>query len=420
MSIRNRDKNYMSHVNAGKHSMNKVSNNNSNSNISNNNYSLGLYIDNPQKAFLFDENDLKELFSYYKGAHDIRILADKAAAQITFNDKNMIQQVKKDINGLTINDIGTIRCIILNEGKVIEQFLPFSANDPNVTSENDNTVSNNESTVNMLKKLSSLINTNNNNNNNNNNINSININNINNVNSNNGNKKWDMNNRINNINNNNINNNNNISNNNNFNQLTNNNKNEQNDNSFANKKLSRIELIDIFGFPNEFDVMNKILGKNNSNINYINEQTNNMVNIELKGKPINEAPVVERMHLSITSDNLNAYKKAIDLIMKLLNSLFQEFVDFCLENNFVLPENLSFKRHEYMYNSDGSTKYLGFKENNYGEKEIYKNDFSYNKKNKNMPKSDNDKRNNNNNNSSFNMNINGAYGNNQNVKNGRF
>ena len=37
-----------------------------------------------------------------------------------------------------------------------------------------------------------------------------------------------------------------------------------------------------------------------------------------------------------------------------------------------------------------------------------------------MPKSDNDKRNNNNNNSSFNMNINGAYGNNQNVKNGRF
>ncbi|SPJ08458.1 conserved Plasmodium protein, unknown function [Plasmodium sp. DRC-Itaito] len=407
MSIRNRDKNYMSQVNSGKHSMNKVSNNNSN--ISNNNYSLGLYIDNPQKAFLFDENDLKELFSYYKGAHDIRILPDKAAAQITFNDKNMIQQVKKDINGLTINDIGTIRCIILNEGKVIEQFLPFSANDPSVTSENDNSVSNNESTVNMLKKLSSLINTNNNNNNN---INGVNIN------SNNGNKKWDVNNRINNINNNNNNNIHNNIHNNNFGQLSNN-KNEQNDNSFANKRLSRIELIDIFGFPNEFDVMNKILGKNNSNINYINEQTNNMVNIELKGKPINEAPVVERMHLSITSDNLNAYKKAIDMIMKLLNSLFQEFVDFCLENNFVLPENLSFKRHEYMYNSDGSTKYLGFKENNYGEKEIYKNDFSYNKKNKNMSKNDNDKRNNNNN-SSFNMNINGAYSNNQNIKNGRF
>ncbi|SOV10672.1 conserved Plasmodium protein, unknown function [Plasmodium sp. gorilla clade G2] len=403
MSIRNRDKNYMSHVNSGKHNMNKISNNNSN--ISNNNYSLGLYIDNPQKAFLFDENDLKELFSYYKGAQDIRIIPDKAAAQITFNDKNMIQQVKKDINGLTINDIGTIRCIVLNEGKVIEQFLPFSANDPNVTSENDNSVSNNENTVNMLKKLSSLINTNNNNNNN--------------INSNSGNKKRDnMSNRINNINNinnnNNNNNNNSINSNNNFGQLSNN-KNEQNDNSFANKRLSRIELIDIFGFPNEFDVMNKILGKNNSNINYINEQTNNMVNIEIKGKPINEAPVVERMHLSITSDNLNAYKKAIDLIMKLLNSLFQEFVDFCLDNNFVLPENLSFKRHEYMYNSDGSTKYLGFKENNYGEKEIYKNDFSYNKKNKNMSKNDNDKRNNNNN-SSYNMNINGSYGNNQNVK----
>ncbi|SOV20777.1 conserved Plasmodium protein, unknown function [Plasmodium sp. DRC-Itaito] len=403
MSIRNRDKNYMSHVNSGKHNMNKISNNNSN--ISNNNYSLGLYIDNPQKAFQFDENDLKELFSYYKGAQDIRIISDKAAAQITFNDKNMIQQVKKDINGLTINDIGTIRCIILNEGKVIEQFLPFSANDPNVTSENDNSVSNNENTVNMLKKLSSLINTNNNNN----------------INSNSGNKKRDnINNRINNINNINNNNNNNnnsinsINSNNNFSQLSNN-KNEQNDNSFANKRLSRIELIDIFGFPNEFDVMNKILGKNNSNINYINEQTNNMVNIEIKGKPINEAPVVERMHLSITSDNLNAYKKAIDLIMKLLNSLFQEFVDFCFDNNFVLPENLSFKRHEYMYNSDGSTKYLGFKENNYGEKEIYKNDFSYNKKNKNMSKNDNDKRNNNNN-SSYNMNINGSYGNNQNVK----
>ncbi|SCN12404.1 conserved Plasmodium protein, unknown function [Plasmodium malariae] len=393
--------------------------NNSN-NMNNNNYSLGLYIDNPQNAFVFDENDLKTLFSHYKGAKNIRILKDKAAAQITFNDQNMIQQVKKDINGLTINDIGTIRCIILNEGKVIEQFLPFSANDPSAIQQNSSTKQNSENTVNMLKKLASLLQPQNSANNsgmssmsnmsninNMSHMNSISSNNVNsgsNGNGNNGNniakKKNDnmnvilgknqMKNKI--MNHSNYNNNNN--NNNSFNGAHNS-KSDQNENPYATKRLSRIELIDIFGFPTEFDIMKKILGKNNSNIVYINEQTNNSVSIEIKGKPLNEAPVVERMHISISSDDIASYKKAIELIVKLLNSIYEEFCDFCYNNNYQVPENLSFKRHEYMYNSDGSTKYVGFKDKWHIMKENYKNDYTF-KKNKIVQKNDKEKRINNN------------------------
>ncbi|CRG99899.1 conserved Plasmodium protein, unknown function [Plasmodium relictum] len=392
----NRDGGYQRNSNIGKINMNNMPNNNiynNSNNLNNDNYSLGLFIDNPQNAFVFDEKDLKTLFSYYKGAKNIRILNDKAAAQITFYDQNMIQQVKKDINGLTINDIGTIRCIILNEGKVIEQFLPFSANDP-AHLQNSNLYSNNENTVNMLKKLASLLQPQNN----------TNIK-----------KKNDMNQLTKNQVNNKINHTNYSNSNSNFNPIHN--KNDQNENPYANKRLSRIELIDIFGFPSEFDVMKKILGKNNSNITYINDQTNNNVKIEIKGKPINEAPVVERMHISVLSDDIPSYKKGIELIIKLLNSIFKEFCDFCFEKKYPVPENLAFKRHEYTYNPDGTTKYLGYKENSHILKENCKNDYMY-KKNKNIPKNEKDKRIPNN---TFNMysNSNLQY-NNQNVISGDF
>ncbi|CRG95256.1 conserved Plasmodium protein, unknown function [Plasmodium gallinaceum] len=369
-NISNRDTSYQRNNNIGKMSMNNITSNNiynNSNNLNSNNYSLGLFIDNPQNAFIFDEKDLKTLFSHYKGAKSIRILNDKAAAQITFYDQNMIQQVKKDINGLTINDIGTIRCIILNEGKVIEQFLPFSANDP-AHLQNSNLSSNNENTVNMLKKLATLLQPQNN----------TNIK-----------KKNDMNQMTKNQLSNKTNYTNYINSNNNFNPVHN--KNDQNENPYANKRLSRIELIDIFGFPSEFDVMKKILGKNNSNITYINEQTNNNVKIEIKGKPINEAPVVERMHISVSSDDIPSYKKGIELVIKLLNSIFKEFCDFCYEKKYPIPDNLAFKKHEYTYNPDGTTKYLGYKEKSHVLKENMKNDYMH-KKNKNIQKGEKDKR----------------------------
>eukprot|EP00366_Plasmodium_knowlesi_P001523 XP_002259020.1 hypothetical protein, conserved in Plasmodium species [Plasmodium knowlesi strain H] len=367
--------------------------------INNNNYSLGLYIDNPQNAFVFDEEDLKTLFSHYNGAKNIRILSDRAAAQITFNDKNMIQQVRKDINGLTITDIGTIRCIILNEGKTVEQFLPFSANDPASAQEKQGLNESGDNTFNMLKKLANLLQpdravggnmapkmsesgglnstasanmggsmtTNAN------------------VNTNPMQGKNQMKNKMNNQP---------IYNNagSHFNQVHINQEEEvEENNPYATKRLSRIELIDIFGFPVEFDVMKKILGKNNSNISYINEQTDNSVSIEIKGKPFNEAPIVERMHVSVSSDDPIGYKKATELIVKLLNSIFEEFYDFCYEKNYPIPENLSFKRHEYMYNPDGSTKYIGFKDQWHPMKDNYRADYSF-RKNKGLQKNDKDKR----------------------------
>ncbi|CXH98946.1 conserved Plasmodium protein, unknown function [Plasmodium berghei] len=391
---------------------NSVNSGNTMNSIKNNNNSLGLYIDNPQNAFIFDENDLKTLFSYYKGAKTIRILNDKAAAQITFNDPNMIQQVRKDINGLTINDIGTIRCIILNEGKVIEQFLPFSANDPaNAHNKSNNGNQDNENTVNMLKKLANLLQNNGGKNHDDNNSGNINTGNsggssdISRANRNGGIVDNPQNGR--NKNNENINNmftknqvKNKISNHSNYNNINpnfsqnNNIKNEHNDNPYATKRLSRFELIDIFGYPTEFDVMKKILGLNNCNISYVNENTNNKLSIEIKGKALNEAPIVERMHISVIGDDLVLYKKGIELLVQLLNSIFQEFCIFCNENNYQIPENLSFKRHEYMYKSDGSTKYVGFKDTWNAGKDNYINDYSF-KKNKNLSKNEKEKRNHN-------------------------
>ncbi|KJP85676.1 hypothetical protein AK88_04707 [Plasmodium fragile] len=386
---------------------NSNTHNNSNS-INNNNYSLGLYIDNPQNAFVFDENDLRTLFAHYNGAQNIRILNDKAAAQITFNDKNMIQQVRKDINGLTITDIGTIRCIILNEGKTVEQFLPFSANDPASVQQKPGSNEDGDNTVNMLKKLANLLqpegtvgNTTAPNLSDDAGLSATaNVNmganvttNVNmgghmitneNVNSNPMPGKNQVKNKMNNhptYNNGGSQ----------FNQVHMNKGEHGDNNPYAAKRLSRIELIDIFGFPAEFDVMKKILGKNNSNISYINEQTNNSVSIEIKGKPFNEAPIVERMHVSVSSDDPIGYKKATELIVELLNSIFEEFYDFCYENNYPVPENLSFKRHEYMYNPDGSTKYVGFKDKWQVMKDNYRNDYSF-RKNKGLQKNDKDKR----------------------------
>ncbi|SCL97998.1 conserved Plasmodium protein, unknown function [Plasmodium chabaudi chabaudi] len=405
--------NSMYNNNSGDNSMSNNNVNNGNSgnsgntvnSIKTNNNSLGLYIDNPQNAFIFDENDLKTLFSYYKGAKTIRILNDKAAAQITFNDPNMIQQVRKDINGLTINDIGTIRCITLNEGKVIEQFLPFSANDPtNVQNKSNNGNQDSENTVDMLKKLANLLQ---NNGGNNNDENGSGPNDISRVNGNGGMMSNPQNGR--NKNNENTNNmfaknqvKNKTSNHSNYNNINpnfnqnNNMKNEHNDNPYATKRLSRFELIDIFGYPTEFDVMKKILGLNNCNISYVNENTNNKLSIEIKGKALNEAPIAERMHISVIGDDLVLYKKGIELLVQLLNSIYEEFCIFCNENNYEIPENLSFKRHEYMYKSDGSTKYVGFKDtwNVDNDNDNYTNDYSF-KKNKNITKNDKDKRNNN-------------------------
>ncbi|ANQ07804.1 Uncharacterized protein PCOAH_00019550 [Plasmodium coatneyi] len=388
-------------VNANAQKQNPTNSNtyNTSSSINNNNYSLGLYIDNPQNAFVFDEDDLKTLFSHYNGAKNIRILSDKAAAQITFNDKNMIQQVRKDINGLTITDIGTIRCIILNEGKTVEQFLPFSANDPASAQQKQGSNQSDDNPVNMLKKLANLLQVERavgssmavkvNDNAGLNATASVNMG---------GNMTTNANvsanpmagkNQVKNK----------MSNqpiyNNagsHFNQV-NMNKGEQPDenNPYATKRLSRIELIDIFGFPVEFDVMKKILGKNNSNVSYIKEQTNNSVSIEIKGKPFNEAPIAERMHVSVSSDDLIGYNKATELIVKLLNSIFEEFCDFCYEKNYPIPENLSFKRHEYMYNPDGSTKYVGFKDQWHAMKDNYRTDYSF-RKNKGLQKNDKDKR----------------------------
>lgn len=342
------------------------SNNNNNVNKSNSGYSLGLYIDNPDNAFVLDEEDLRKLFSFYKGAQTIRIVEDRAAAQVYFYDSSMIQQVKKDIDGLTIPEVGTVRCIVLNKGKTIEQFLPFSSNDPMHLKKNQSHP--NEETMILLKKLTHLL--------------------------------QQMQNTTNHLHNNGLGKGNVMENPNhkigdslnpeegslkmyhtteNYNAPSG--KNEVGStHRVPSKKMSRIELVDIFGFPNEFDVMKKILGNNNSNMNYINEQTNHVIEISIKGKPSNKAPVVERMHIAVASDEMVLYKRAIHLILKVLCSVFREFCTFCEEKGVAIPVSLGFKRHEYLCNTDGSTVYLGVKESGYMDNNTFKTDMVFRKK----------------------------------------
>lgn len=481
-----------------------------NSSGSTTHYSLGLFIENPKNTFVFDIEDLKQLFSHYKGAKHIRILNNRAAAQVNFYDQNMIQQIKKDINGLTIDNVGTIRCIVLNDGKKIEQFLPFSSNDPTPTPNTNNNIISTETAIQMLKQIEVLLDESQENRkergtesetpdgtgedgedmiegekvenmleekeqeeeydeeeqeheyvkegkektsivamkdehaffeddntrvkrgnlmytdinrsmnasygqmrqtDNGENIDmnsSFHIRNdvegierisephgnFNSANRGNISSKC---NEMNNFNFSNINVN-----------LSQNRKeaievydkndvnekketseaNEMHENALASKRLSRFELIDIFGYPTEFDVLTKIQGFNNANIKYIYDQTNNKLKFEIKGRADNNAPVVDRMHIAITADDSSVYQKGIDLILKLLNSLFQEYCDFCMKKGVPLPPALGFKRHEYIYNYDGSTKYIGIKEKGHITKGYY-NTYSPPIKNEGVSKNDN-------------------------------
>ncbi|OEH76677.1 hypothetical protein cyc_08311 [Cyclospora cayetanensis] len=73
---------------------------------------------------------------------------------------------------------------------------------------------------------------------------------------------------------------------------------------------SQLELVGLFGEEPAFSVAAAIQGANNSNIQYIIEQARHKIDIGIRGKPVNDAPVADRLHLTLSSDDAEAFDKA--------------------------------------------------------------------------------------------------------------
>lgn len=126
------------------------------------------------------------------------------------------------------------------------------------------------------------------------------------------------------------------------------------------KLLCRLELIDLFSFHPEFDVPARIVGTNNSHIEYVLSEAKHRVDIDLNGIPVDYAPVMERLHLTVTALDQEAYTIAVETLEDLLRSICQQFSDFCAQHGKVMagPCRPGFRRHEYREGFDGQFIYL--------------------------------------------------------------
>lgn len=126
------------------------------------------------------------------------------------------------------------------------------------------------------------------------------------------------------------------------------------------KLLCRLELMDLFAFHPEFDVAALIVGAEGSNIQFVLNEAKNKVDIDLDGIPVNEAPVAERLHLTVTALDPEAYTIAVESLEDLLKSICYRYAEFLAEKNSLpVPPTVGFRRHEYKEGDKGQLIYLG-------------------------------------------------------------
>ncbi|ORM40805.1 uncharacterized protein BXIN_2264 [Babesia sp. Xinjiang] len=126
-------------------------------------------------------------------------------------------------------------------------------------------------------------------------------------------------------------------------------------------RVARLELIDLFTYEPGFGITEAILGPNNSNIEYIMRNSGGVVDIAIRGKPLNSAPVAERLHVCLSSREIPAYLKALDLLEDLLTSVCERFVEYAQTRGKPVSNHLGFKRHEYQ-EINGKLEYYGVTE----------------------------------------------------------
>ncbi|CDR95335.1 hypothetical protein, conserved [Babesia bigemina] len=127
------------------------------------------------------------------------------------------------------------------------------------------------------------------------------------------------------------------------------------------KRVARLELIELFTYEPEFNVTATILGPNNNNIKFIMRNSGGNVDIAITGKPLNSAPVCERLHISVSSRDYPAYLKALDMLEDLLTTVCEKFVEFVRSRGKVVSNLVGFKRHEYQ-EINGNLEYKGVTE----------------------------------------------------------
>lgn len=127
------------------------------------------------------------------------------------------------------------------------------------------------------------------------------------------------------------------------------------------KLVCRLELIDLFSFHPEFDVLSRIIGVNNSHIEYVLNEARHRVDIDLDGVPVNHAPAMERLHITVTALDSESYTIAVETVEDLLQSVCNQFSQFCVSRRKVVAPSLTpgFRRHEYREGPDGHLTYLG-------------------------------------------------------------
>lgn len=122
--------------------------------------------------------------------------------------------------------------------------------------------------------------------------------------------------------------------------------------------LCRLELIGLFEGGPDWNITPALLGAEDKNMHYILSACGNEVSINLRGIPMNNASVAERLHLSIESANKNHYETAVAMVEDLLDSVCKMFVNHCRVAGLPLPPEVGFTRHSYLVSPAGTT-YLG-------------------------------------------------------------
>lgn len=132
------------------------------------------------------------------------------------------------------------------------------------------------------------------------------------------------------------------------------------------RRVCRLELVGLFGEEPNFSVASAVRGPNDSNIQYILEQAEHKVDLGIRGKPINDAPVADRLHLTLMSDDAEAFAKALAMSEDLVQSVVDQFISYCRERHVALPPSVGFRRHMYQQQPDagapggmGPLVYLG-------------------------------------------------------------
>ncbi|KAL8448021.1 hypothetical protein Emed_004020 [Eimeria media] len=135
------------------------------------------------------------------------------------------------------------------------------------------------------------------------------------------------------------------------------------------RRVCRLELVGLFSEEPNFSIAAAIRGAGDSNIKFILEQTNHRVDLGIRGKPVNEAPVADRLHVTLASEDAEAFDKGLVMTEDLVQSVCDQFVTYCRDRQFPLPPSLGFRRHMYQQQMDlggpgvpGPLIYLGASE----------------------------------------------------------